>query len=66
MAALGQIDTLSVCHGGNVGKQTPRMIAFLDRYVYPGRLDVHRAVVQMLRHTLMHTGALRYLFDPDS
>ena len=67
MATLGQIDTLSVCHGGNASQgQTPRMIAFLDRYLYPGRLDVHRAVVQMLHHTLMHTGALRYLYDPDS
>jgi hypothetical protein len=67
MAILGQIDTLSVCHGENAGQgQTPRMTAFLDRYVHPGRLDVHRAVVQMLRHTLMHTGALRYLYDPDS
>ena len=65
MATLGQIDTLSVCYKGNE-KQTPRMIAFLNRYVHPGRLDVHRVVVQMLRHTLMHTGALRYLYDPDS
>lgn len=67
MATLGQIDALSVCHGENANQsQTLRMIAFLDRYVHPGRLDVHRAVVQMLRHTLMHTGALRYLYDPDS
>lgn len=67
MATLGQIDALSICHGENANRgQTPRMIAFLDRYVHPGRLDVHRAIVQMLRHTLMHTGALRYLYDPDS
>lgn len=64
MATLGQIDTLSVCdRGGPRRNQTKRMVDFLETYVRPGRVGMHRLVVQMLRHTLMHTGALRYLFD---
>jgi hypothetical protein len=56
MATLGQIDTLSVCDAGRTA-QTRRMVGFLETYVHPGNVDMHRAVVQMLRHTLMHTGA---------
>ena len=64
MATLGQIDTLSVCdRGGSRRDQTKRMVAFLETYVRPGSIEMHRVVVQMLRHTLMHTGALRYLYD---
>jgi len=67
MATLGQIDTLSVCNGaGPRPGQTSRMVAFLETYVRPGKADTHRVVVQMLRHTLMHTGALRYLYDSGS
>ncbi len=67
MATLGQIDTLSVCNGaGPRPGQTSRMVAFLETYVRPGTVDMHRVVVQMLRHTLMHTGALRYLYDSGS
>ena len=64
MATLGQIDTLSVCdRGGSRRDQMKRMVTFLETYVPPGNVDIHRVVVQMLRHTLMHTGALRYLCD---
>jgi hypothetical protein len=67
MATLGQIDTLSVCNGaGPRPGQTSRMVAFLETYVRPGTVDMHRLVVQMLRHALMHTGALRYLYDSGS
>ena len=67
MAMFGQIDTLSVCNrAGHRRDQTSRMVAFLDTYVRPGNVDMHRVVVKMLRHTLMHTGALRYLYDSGS
>jgi hypothetical protein len=65
MATLGQIDTLSVCDAGRTA-QARRMVGFLETYVHPGNVDMHRVVVQMLRHTLMHTGALRYLYDSGS
>jgi hypothetical protein len=64
MALLGLIDSLSYCDQGQAGKeQTPRMHDFLDEYAYPGRSDAHRILVQMFRHTLMHTGKMRCLFD---
>ena len=64
MALLGLIDTLSYCDQAQAGnEQTPRMHGFLDEYAYPGRADAHRILVQMFRHTLMHTGRMRYLFD---
>ncbi|MDQ6949452.1 MAG: hypothetical protein M3256_25180 [Actinomycetota bacterium] len=68
MATLGQIDALAACWCGTLGTrtQTSRMHDFLDTYMYPGRRDVHRAVVQMLRHSLMHTGALRYIYDRET
>jgi hypothetical protein len=67
MATLGQIDTLSVCdRGGPRRDQRKRMVDFLETYVRPGRVDMHRVVVQMLRNTLMHTGALRYLYHSES
>ena len=68
MTTLGQIDTLAACWRGTIvtGTQTSRMRDFLDTYMYPGRRNVHRAVVQMLRHSLMHTGALRYIYDRET
>jgi len=67
MATLGLVDTLSLCDAGSDNKkQTPRMCSFLDAYVHPGQVAVHPVLVQMMRHTLMHTGALRYLYDPTS
>lgn len=61
MAILGQIDTLSLCCG-NGGGQT-RLTKFLDEYMHPGKRDVNPVAVKMLRHVLMHTGALRYLYE---
>jgi hypothetical protein len=63
MAVLAQVDAVSTCHGESRVSQTIRMCTFLEAYVRSGKLDVHRTVVQMLRHSLMHTGALRYLYD---
>ena len=41
------------------------MIDFLAKFVYPmpEQLRIHSVVVQMFRHSLMHTGALRFVFD---
>lgn len=68
MATLGQVDALAACWRGTLATktQTSRMHDFLDTYMYSGRRDVHRAVVQMLRHSLMHTGALRYIYDRET
>jgi hypothetical protein len=65
MTCMGRIDVLSSYWSGRVGSrdQTQRMISFMDRYLYPGRVEEHRVAVQMFRHTLMHTGALRFLYD---
>lgn len=65
MATLGQIDTLSRCNDGAEPSQTKQMVCFLENYVHSGKGDMHRVVVQMLRHTPMHTGALRYFYDLD-
>jgi hypothetical protein len=37
------------------------MRRFLELYVEHGDDEVRRVLVQMLRHSLMHTGALRFL-----
>lgn len=63
MAILGQIDTLSLCCGKNGGKGLVRLRKFLDEYMPPGKRDVNPVAVKMLRHVLMHTGALRYLYE---
>ena len=66
MACMGKIDVLSAYHDGRVTAygQTQRMISFMDRYLYPGRSEEHKVAVKMFRHTLMHTGALRFIYDP--
>jgi hypothetical protein len=65
MTCMGRIDVLSSYWSGQVGShgQTRRMIDFMDRYLYPGRADEHQVSVQLFRHTLMHTGALRFIYD---
>jgi len=66
MVCMGKIDVLSSYWTGKAGNgsgQTKRMVSFMDRYLYPGKTAEHRVSVQMFRHTLMHTGALRFLYD---
>jgi hypothetical protein len=65
MAGMGKIDVLSSYYSGQVGSrgQTRRMIDFMERFLYAGRLDEHQVAVQMFRHTLMHTGSLRFIYD---
>lgn len=66
MACMGQIDLLSKCEYGKgepPGRQTERMLSFMKRYLDAHKVDEHRVAVQLMRHTLMHTGALRYLYD---
>jgi hypothetical protein len=65
MACMGRIDVLSAYWTGGVGSagQTARMRKFLDRYLAPGKAEENRVAVQMFRHSLMHTGGLRYLYD---
>ena len=65
MACMGKIDLLSAYWQGEVTSrgQTVRMRSFMDRYLHPGRTEENRVAVQMFRHTLMHTGALRFLYD---
>jgi len=65
MACMGKIDVLSSFWSGQLGSrgQTCRMILFMDRYLHPGRHEEHQVAVQMFRHTLMHTGSLRFLYN---
>lgn len=66
---MGKIDLLSSFWTGKVGQgsdQTKRMIAFMERHLHPGKTAEHRVAVQMFRHTLMHTGALRFLYNKNT
>jgi hypothetical protein len=66
MACMGQIDLMSKCEYGKgepPGGQTPRMQDFMERYLDARKADEHRVAIQLMRHTLMHTGALRYLYE---
>jgi hypothetical protein len=63
---MGQIDLMSKCEWGPVEparNQTPRMQGFMERYLDAQKVDEHRVAIQLMRHTLMHTGALRFLYD---
>jgi hypothetical protein len=63
MACMGQIDLMSKCEWGPVEpprNQTPRMQGFMERYLDAQKADEHRVAIQLMRHTLMHTGALRF------
>ncbi|MDX1885820.1 hypothetical protein [Mycolicibacterium sp. 120270] len=67
MACMGQIDLMSKCEWGPVEpprNQTPRMLAFMENYLDAQKVDEHRVAIQLMRHTLMHTGALRFLYEP--
>lgn len=66
MACMAQIDLLSKYEyglGEPQGGQTARMRRFMERYIDPNKTAEHRVAVQLFRHTLMHTGELRYLYD---
>ena len=66
MACMGQIDLMSKCEWGPVEprrNQTPRMQGFMERYLDAQKADEHRVAIQLMRHTLMHTGSLRFLYD---
>ena len=39
------------------------MLAFMAAYLGSDKEEEHRIAVQLFRHTIMHTGALRYLYD---
>lgn len=62
------VDVLSICDLGSDwnGSQTKRMCAFLEAYVWPGRTEAQKVLIQMLRHTTMHTGTLGYVYDKDA
>lgn len=69
MACMGQIDLMSKCEWGPNeprGNQTPRMQSFMERYLDAQKVDEHRVAIQLTRHTLMHTGALRFLYEPST
>jgi|GEM_PF-2607452 len=69
MACMGQIDLLSKCEWGPSEpprNQTPRMQSFMEKYLGADKADEHRVAIQLMRHTLMHTGALRYLYEPST
>lgn len=68
MGLLSVIDVLAICDMGEraVPSQTRRMRRFLDEYVGLGQTEAHLVLVQMMRHTLMHSGALREVYDPDT
>jgi hypothetical protein len=67
MACMGQIDLMSKCEHGDgaepQGGQSARMQSFMERYLDAQKVDEHRVAIQLMRHTLMHTGALRYLYE---
>jgi hypothetical protein len=62
---MGRVDQYSAFWKGTSKNQTQRMIDFLANFVYPlPQFErVHSVAVQMFRHSLMHTGAVRPLFD---
>jgi hypothetical protein len=69
MACMGRVDQYSALWQGTIlgdrSDQTQRMIDFLATFVYPlsSHERVHSVVVKMFRHSLMHTGVLRFAFD---
>ncbi|GAA2555985.1 hypothetical protein [Mycolicibacterium diernhoferi] len=66
MACMGQIDVMSYCTDGPDkarGAQTRRMQRFMERYIDQDKSETHRVAIQLMRHTLMHTGAFRYPYD---
>jgi hypothetical protein len=65
MVCLSKIDFLSSLYTGQVGSrgQTLRMKQFIDKYLYPGRREEQDVAVQLFRHTLIHTGKLRFLYS---
>jgi hypothetical protein len=66
MVCMGRIDLLSAYWKGDTGKQTARMRDFMNSYLDPAKSDEHRIMIQMFRHTLMHTGGLRFLYDKNN
>ena len=62
MTCFATVDLASRYWAGYDSPQTPRMLAFLDRYVGP-RKEAHDVAVQMWRHTLMHIGTPRIITD---
>jgi len=64
MSCMSKVDFMSACFLPNV-RQTPRMLKFLDTYLYPTRSEEHKVLIQMFRHTLMHTGERRFLVSRD-
>jgi hypothetical protein len=62
MACMGQIDVMSLCMFGpdeKPGDQTRRMQRLMEEYLDADKGEEHRVAIQLMRHTLMHTGALR-------
>lgn len=75
MACMAKIDLWSSLWAGRTGKgngslpsgvpfrsQTRRMVAFMTTYLGPDK-ETHRIAVELFRHTLLHTGAMRFLYD---
>jgi hypothetical protein len=69
MACMARVDQYSAFWKGVIQgdrtDQTQRMIDFLATFVYPlpTFACVHSVAVKMFRHSLMHTGAMRFAFD---
>ena len=66
MACMAQVDLISKCEYGKgepEGGQSERMRSFMERYLGAQKIEEHRVAVQLMRHTLMHTGELRYLYE---
>jgi hypothetical protein len=63
---MAQIDLMSKREWGPnepPRNQIPRMQSFMERYLDTQKADEHRVAIQLMRHALMHTGALRFLYD---
>lgn len=64
MACMAQLDLMSKCWNGEGEPEGgTRLQNFTESYFPAHKLNEHRVAIKLLRHTLMHTGALRYVYE---
>lgn len=61
MACMSKLDFLSLSMDPRNKSQSARMVEFLDRYVAASKPKENRLILKMLRHSLMHSGTLRFM-----
>ena len=62
MGIMSRVDIISQHFDNSSLKQTPKMIAFLNKYV-KNDVEFNTALIQIWRHQLMHTSAPREVVD---